>query len=276
MNKIPCDVVRDLLVLYEDNVCSEESRQLIEEHIAECEECKEFYEMAKKEIPVKDAFDETVEILSDAFKKLQRKLTAKRLILSGLIMISVLAAYMAWGFLQDWVNIVPSKDIQITELYELENGDIYCTLQTEKPFFTAAISEIKVPEGYRSQNYDKGWHEIYFQYPFPFRSYNNRIGERNTLSIIFPLEDRMILDGAYIDHPRPEDIRTHTCETIYYKSGFDDKLVIWEKGWKIEPAPKELEEKIAQYEKEWDLDFDMGSSMLQTSHPEILWTASRE
>ena len=30
MRKIPCHIIQDLMVLYEDNVCSEESRQMVE------------------------------------------------------------------------------------------------------------------------------------------------------------------------------------------------------------------------------------------------------
>lgn len=36
-----CGIVCDLLPLYVDGVCSEDSRELIEEHIAECSECRE-------------------------------------------------------------------------------------------------------------------------------------------------------------------------------------------------------------------------------------------
>lgn len=35
-----CNIIRDLLPLYTENLLSEESRQLIEEHIAACEECR--------------------------------------------------------------------------------------------------------------------------------------------------------------------------------------------------------------------------------------------
>ena len=34
-----CEVIRDLLPLYADDVCSERSRELIEEHLRECPEC---------------------------------------------------------------------------------------------------------------------------------------------------------------------------------------------------------------------------------------------
>lgn len=38
--KISCEIIRDLLPLYHDGVCSNESRQMIEEHLSECENCR--------------------------------------------------------------------------------------------------------------------------------------------------------------------------------------------------------------------------------------------
>ena len=35
-----CEIIRDLIPLYLDKVCSEDSRKLVEEHLAECSECK--------------------------------------------------------------------------------------------------------------------------------------------------------------------------------------------------------------------------------------------
>lgn len=37
---IGCEVIKDLLPLYHDNVCSNESKQLVEEHLLECESCR--------------------------------------------------------------------------------------------------------------------------------------------------------------------------------------------------------------------------------------------
>ena len=41
MNKIPCEVVRDLLPSYIDGLTSETTNQIIEEHLKECEACRE-------------------------------------------------------------------------------------------------------------------------------------------------------------------------------------------------------------------------------------------
>ena len=37
--KMNCDVIRDLLPLYADEVCSEASKALVEEHLQSCERC---------------------------------------------------------------------------------------------------------------------------------------------------------------------------------------------------------------------------------------------
>ena len=39
-NKISCDVIKDLLPTYLDELTSEESNQMIEAHINECDECR--------------------------------------------------------------------------------------------------------------------------------------------------------------------------------------------------------------------------------------------
>ena len=38
--KLPCKVIEDLLPLYQDGVCSGESRKLVEEHLLECADCR--------------------------------------------------------------------------------------------------------------------------------------------------------------------------------------------------------------------------------------------
>jgi len=73
-----CDVVKDLLPLYHDGVCSEESRILVEEHLKECEDCREYLEEIGREIfqPVK----EEVKII-DVLKILRKKFFKKRTII---------------------------------------------------------------------------------------------------------------------------------------------------------------------------------------------------
>ena len=48
MTDISCDVIRDLLPLYVDDVLSQGSKALVEEHLGICEECAEYYHSLKE------------------------------------------------------------------------------------------------------------------------------------------------------------------------------------------------------------------------------------
>ena len=41
-----CEIIRDLIPLYLDKVCSEDSRKLVEEHLAECSECRKYIKIS--------------------------------------------------------------------------------------------------------------------------------------------------------------------------------------------------------------------------------------
>lgn len=49
-----CKVIQDLLPLYVDSCCSQESAKLVEEHIALCDTCKNLYENMKTPYEVKE------------------------------------------------------------------------------------------------------------------------------------------------------------------------------------------------------------------------------
>ena len=39
-NEINCEIIKDLLPLYVDKLVSEETKNIVEEHIEECDNCK--------------------------------------------------------------------------------------------------------------------------------------------------------------------------------------------------------------------------------------------
>ena len=69
--KLPCSVVRDLLPVYAEKMVEEETRELVEEHLAECAECRKGLE-ALREAPVEPV--ETAEPL----KKLKKQIRKQR------------------------------------------------------------------------------------------------------------------------------------------------------------------------------------------------------
>ena len=47
MKMMKCEVIQDLLALYADDCCSEESKKLVEEHLRSCPECRKVLEEMK-------------------------------------------------------------------------------------------------------------------------------------------------------------------------------------------------------------------------------------
>ena len=71
MAKIPCEIIRDLLPLYQDDICSEKSRNAIEEHIKECESCRTYLKKMEGEIPIETDKIEGTEGSGSFLKKYQ-------------------------------------------------------------------------------------------------------------------------------------------------------------------------------------------------------------
>jgi len=91
---LSCEVIKDLLPLYYDKVCSKESCSLIEEHLAQCPQCVN--ELQKLEINLgKPSVSEdevnAIKRISEAWKKDKRVSFAK-----GSMLISALAAIICF------------------------------------------------------------------------------------------------------------------------------------------------------------------------------------
>lgn len=53
MNNVSCNVIQDLIPLYIENMCSAESRKMVEKHLAECESCRQLFREYTDETIVK-------------------------------------------------------------------------------------------------------------------------------------------------------------------------------------------------------------------------------
>ncbi|MEG2053822.1 MAG: zf-HC2 domain-containing protein, partial [Oscillospiraceae bacterium] len=54
MSKLNCDVIADLMPSYVDDICCDETKTLVDEHLAECEKCTEKITIMKNTIIVAD------------------------------------------------------------------------------------------------------------------------------------------------------------------------------------------------------------------------------
>lgn len=110
---IPCDTVRDLLPLYHDEVCSQESRKLVEEHLAGCESCRaELAKMGKEEPSAMETARPLKEI-AETWKK--SKLDA---FFKGALLIS-LVAMLACGVAYNVIGSYVAPDGTLVEPFAL-------------------------------------------------------------------------------------------------------------------------------------------------------------
>lgn len=96
MNKNFCEVIQDLIPLYIEKISSEESNQLIEGHVQECEECKQILREAQQSLFVKAKPSEKVEFITEEeaeiFKKVMKKYRKKAMKKMKIAVIAVVAA----------------------------------------------------------------------------------------------------------------------------------------------------------------------------------------
>lgn len=92
MNDIPCGVIRDLLPLYTEDLCSEESKALVESHIINCPDCRRAKESMKKTEPLPVDSGE-------GLKKIKRELINRKLrtaAMAALLVFVLLVSVFSW------------------------------------------------------------------------------------------------------------------------------------------------------------------------------------
>ena len=105
-----CEVIRDLLPLYADDVCSERSRELIEEHLRECPECSaELKKLRAGEQIEEGLMEEKERVIEHQAKQFRRRGAAVGSTIAGLFMIPILICFivnLASGAPLGWFFVV--------------------------------------------------------------------------------------------------------------------------------------------------------------------------
>lgn len=108
MNK-DCEVIRDLLPLFADDVCSGRSRELIEEHLQECPDCSAMLEKLRTHKIETDLQEEKEQVIEYQAKRFRRRSATVGSVVSSLFMIPVvvcLIVNLASGSPLGWFFIV--------------------------------------------------------------------------------------------------------------------------------------------------------------------------
>jgi hypothetical protein len=111
-----CDMIRDMMPLYIDGVCSQYSRQMVENHIKGCPECRHIWESYRD-----PALTEDIKASNEnEFRKLAMKIKKKNRLKTLLIILGALAASFV-GFMVLGLTVLGILSI---------GGERYATIDT--------------------------------------------------------------------------------------------------------------------------------------------------
>jgi len=217
MNKKSCELIADLLPLYADNVCSSESRAVVAEHIAECENCR--MQLRKMNCDIKAVPAEDI----NTIKRIKKRIFIEKLVI---IIVSVLFVFgVSYGTLFMLLNTDTTMDYQKYDLAENvwveqdEKGDVWLV---RKALATQA----------------------WFIYPDIIDSNGNHIDDEafskdNIAAFAYTLKQRAIDSFAITETMIDNEERTHLfnvndndkIDTIYYYDDTNEaEYVLWERS----------------------------------------------
>lgn len=242
MDRMHCDIVKDLLPLYVDDVCSEKSKREIEKHLEECEECKNYYELLKEGNPKVEKDWTSSNLLEGEFiqaieKKIKHKITLD-MVIAGFIVFLVCAiggviyteydhepGFKMFGLIDTRLE---AEDISVAELYQLKSGEIFFTVKSDKKF-TWPYTDTALYDEEKNIYYSTGM--------LTYSWWNDHIEESGTLR-----------EGAFICSPIAKDVDgfSHEISEIRFEGKSDESILIWEKGQELEPAPEEIEREVEE------------------------------
>lgn len=117
--RVSCKVIEDLLPLYIDGVCSEESKKMIKNHLGQCHDCKVMCKSLKKDINIEQTeIDKNLESIKP-FKKLKMK---KNLSIVSTVVAVVLIFSLVLVFIYGYSPKDPMDSVLVP--VDFEGGDL--------------------------------------------------------------------------------------------------------------------------------------------------------
>ena len=171
MNRITCNVITDLLELYSDDVVSEDTKTLVEEHLGECAKCSEKLAQIRQNLKI------PAEVNAEPIKQIKRRIKKKNVIVS-IISIVVVASVLvgAFAFLTQYEVGIP---FERTHIYSVEQGD------DDWEILIHFMDNIESYATWERINFDDATMEIYVHLrdTYHTRYFSNRARFNNFISV---------------------------------------------------------------------------------------------
>lgn len=150
MKKISCNIIKDILPLYLDGVVSDDTKKMIEEHLKECNQCRNEAVKLKQDV-VLPASKSVRLAETEVMKGLKRKLFRKKFfvsVISVILTIAVLSGVYSYMALTRTYVPYDSGKVQIQE----ENGALYVVYQGDDLGGTVSFDPAEVMINGKEQN----------------------------------------------------------------------------------------------------------------------------
>lgn len=270
--KFACDMIRDLLPLYKDNVCSDASKDIVEDHLSGCEDCREYYEQMSAKLPaITLDCENSPQIVKDRdfFKKLSRKLNFRQIMIGAIAALIFLAIYTFFTSAAPFMETarekvaealppldkrIPVDDVEIQNVYRLKDGSVCCVFTVDSYISSFGHDYVVIDEGSPEVDYRvSGGNTNGVAFQRYWSDFYKSDGYSSSFYFIVP-ED---LTYYREDPATAEDKWIHrTSDGVYFVGKGGEILPFYEKGDHISDAPADMETRIqsdmSSYQTDWD------------------------
>ncbi|MDO4864175.1 MAG: zf-HC2 domain-containing protein [Ruminococcus sp.] len=112
-----CEIIRDLLPVYCDGLASEETREEVNKHIEDCEDCRERLRLMREAVPEVPKAD------IEPMKKIKRSLRLRLALVIGMVLIVLFAG--AYNMLVANPMAISSRNIEVTHYANGQGSKVY-------------------------------------------------------------------------------------------------------------------------------------------------------
>lgn len=134
--KYPCEIIKDLLPLFVDDVISPQSRQAVSEHLAECDSCQGYYRaiQAGTTMPENQTTQEEDKTMSESLKNVKSQINKRqhRMVIAAIL--AVIIVLSGWHILFNMpLKTVSLDDIRLTVgSYKLQDLPYHLSTATDE------------------------------------------------------------------------------------------------------------------------------------------------
>ncbi len=210
MNKITCDMYQDLITLYIDDLCSEDSKNAVSEHLKSCAKCSDAYALMKKNIKISSENEqeqhersEFKSNLTKTWNNYKKNTTIKIICAVAILGLLILGWYLSFSKYYTFT----SDMVRIDNVCMLSDGSI----------------------------------------AFEILTYNNREGAIRR-SVPFyndgkyvEMQSKLFGEKKYSEYSSYICVNPEEYDIIYYGNP-NDRIIVWEKGMDIPKADSDLEQ----------------------------------